>query len=221
MRYELKKNLAGAYSVKFKCPKCGIKLSESLKNAGQQDACPECGQKFVIPGAEELSRQRKELDRIAAEKAARKDAEEIEKQRARAERRKQREEAQREREKAQEQNAYSSNIKPANPQFVPAGYHEDGDGSRLKIGPQTQWRDFWYFLAGLNYLPAAGIVGLASTGGEMGFVAGLIAALPLIASGTVLLFIGWLTEAVNHIRWFQSEQLRELKRHRRVAENKS
>ena len=55
----------------------------------------------------------------------------------------------------------------------------------------------------------------------MGFVAGLIAALPLIASGTVLLFIGWLTEAVNHIRWFQSEQLRELKRHRRVAENKS
>lgn len=55
----------------------------------------------------------------------------------------------------------------------------------------------------------------------MGFVAGLIAALPLIASGSVLLFIGWLTEAVNHIRWFQSEQLRELKRHRRVAENKS
>ena len=193
MRFELKKNLAGAYSVKFKCPKCGIKLSESLKNAGQQDTCPECGQKFVIPGAEELSRQRKEQDRIAAEKAARKDAE--------------------------EQNAYSSNIKPANPQFVPAGGLKDSGSSQPKIGPQTQWRDFWYALAVFNYIPAVGIVGAASTGGEMGFVAGLIAALPLIASGTVLLFIGWLTEAINHIRWFQSEQLRELKRHHQVAEN--
>lgn len=221
MRYEIKKNMAGAYSVKFKCPKCGVRLSESLNNAGQQDACPECGHQFVIPGAEELERHRKEKARVAAEKAARKEAEEHEKQRARAERKKQREEAQREREKAQEQNAYSLNIKPANPQFVPAGGLKDADSSELKIGPQTQWRDFWYALAVINFIPAAGIVGLASKGGEMGFVAGLLAALPLIASGTVLLFIGWLTEAVNHIRWFQSEQLRELKRHHRVAENKS
>ena len=103
MRYELKKNLAGAYSVKFKCPKCGIKLAESLKNAGQQDTCPECGQKFVIPGAEELSRQRKEQDRIAAEKAARKDAEEIEKQRAKSQQKKEREEKKIQEEQIQQQ----------------------------------------------------------------------------------------------------------------------
>ena len=136
-------------------------------------------------------------------------------------RKKQREEAQREKEKAQEQNAYSSNIKPEDLAFEPPGLSKDAKSSELKIGPQTQWRDFWYALAVINFIPAVGIVLIASAGGEMGSLAGFIAALTLMAGGTVLLFIGWLTEAVNHIRWFQSKQLREIKRHHIVAENKS
>ena len=75
MQYGLKKNLTGAYTVKFKCPKCGLKLSESLENAGRQDACPECGQGFVVPGAEELERQRKAEAKLAEEKAAQKQSE--------------------------------------------------------------------------------------------------------------------------------------------------
>ena len=70
MRYELKKNLAGKYSLKFKCPKCGIKLSETLNNAGQRDVCPECGQTIVIPGEEKLTQQREEQAKIAREKQA-------------------------------------------------------------------------------------------------------------------------------------------------------
>ena len=85
MKYNITKNLAGAYSVKFNCPGCGVKLSEALKRAGQQDACPECGQAFVIPGTNELAKYEAKQQQQAAEKAELKAAKEAEKERQRAE----------------------------------------------------------------------------------------------------------------------------------------
>ena len=35
MRYE-QKNMAGAYSEKVRCPKCGVKLADALNNASQK-----------------------------------------------------------------------------------------------------------------------------------------------------------------------------------------
>ena len=93
MKYNITKNLAGAYSVKFNCPGCGVKLSEALKRAGQQDACPECGQAFVIPGTNELAKYEAKQQQQAAEKAELKAAKEAEKERARQEKERQRAEA--------------------------------------------------------------------------------------------------------------------------------
>lgn len=93
MKYNVTKNLAGAYSVKFNCPGCGVKLSEALKRAGQQDACPDCGQAFSIPGTKELAKYEAKQQQLAAEKAEQKAAKEAEKERARQEKEQQRAEA--------------------------------------------------------------------------------------------------------------------------------
>jgi len=66
-RYEVSKNLLGAYVVKYPCPHCGEKLSSALKEAGTQDNCPNCYRLFVVPGAEAVA-QVAAMRRAAAER---------------------------------------------------------------------------------------------------------------------------------------------------------
>jgi len=59
MRYVVTKSLIGAPSVKFNCPGCRVRLTSSLREAGDRDACPECGCAFDVPGVTE----RQQLER--------------------------------------------------------------------------------------------------------------------------------------------------------------
>lgn len=73
MSVEYTKNLVGKPIVKFDCPKCQLRLSAMLSEAGTHDKCPECGQGFKVPGEQKL-KQVEEKRRLAqeAKSAARK-----------------------------------------------------------------------------------------------------------------------------------------------------
>ena len=53
MDYKLKKKLWGKVHVHYACPSCGEALDSVLGDAGQDDECPACGQKFRVPGERE------------------------------------------------------------------------------------------------------------------------------------------------------------------------
>jgi predicted RNA-binding Zn-ribbon protein involved in translation (DUF1610 family) len=66
MSVEYTKNLVGKPIVKFDCPKCQLRLSAMLSEAGTHDKCPECGQGFKVPGQQKL-KQAAEKRRLALE----------------------------------------------------------------------------------------------------------------------------------------------------------
>ncbi len=66
MSVEYTKNLVGKPIVKFDCPKCQLRLSAMLSEAGTHDRCPECGQGFKVPGQQKL-KQAAEKRRLAQE----------------------------------------------------------------------------------------------------------------------------------------------------------
>jgi hypothetical protein len=55
----IRKGLFGRYLVGYECPRCLTALTSPLDDAGKQDACPDCGTQFVVPGTKE----RAELNR--------------------------------------------------------------------------------------------------------------------------------------------------------------
>ena len=60
-------NLAGKPIVKFNCPKCRIKLTARLTEAGNVEKCGDCGTRFKVPGEDRLKAM-KEAE-LAKEKA--------------------------------------------------------------------------------------------------------------------------------------------------------
>ena len=50
-------NLAGKPIVKFNCPKCRIKLTARLTEAGNVEKCGDCGTRFKVPGKDVEKRQ--------------------------------------------------------------------------------------------------------------------------------------------------------------------
>jgi len=69
MSVEYTKNLVGKPIVKFNCPNCQLRLSAMLSEAGIQDKCPECGQRFKVPGQQKLQ-QVEEQRRLSQETKA-------------------------------------------------------------------------------------------------------------------------------------------------------
>jgi len=75
-------NLAGKPIVKFGCPKCSVRMTARLTEAGNKETCSECGAIFKVPGEERLQAYKNAEEAKKAEKFAQK---EQEKQRAAAE----------------------------------------------------------------------------------------------------------------------------------------
>ena len=49
--HEVKSGVMGA-TVLYECPQCGSPLTSSLDESGSQDACPDCGAVFIVPGSQ-------------------------------------------------------------------------------------------------------------------------------------------------------------------------
>ena len=79
------------------------------------------------------------------------------------------------------------------------------------------WATFWYVCAALNFFFA--FIFLLHK--ELGEVEKTSMFIVLVANGLLGCFFGSMTQLAWHIRWLLSEQLKELKRHDRMAENKS
>ncbi len=73
MKPQVKKNLLGKYEIKFDCPKCGIRLTSPLLDAGEVDDCPECRTKFRVPGKQQREVYEGKLEKEKAEKEAEKE----------------------------------------------------------------------------------------------------------------------------------------------------
>jgi len=87
MSVEYTKNLVGKPIVKFDCPKCNLRLSAMLAEAGTHDTCPECGQAFRVPGTQQLKKaqEKRKLEKEAkalAKLQRQKEAEKIQKKEA-------------------------------------------------------------------------------------------------------------------------------------------
>lgn len=50
--YEIRKTMFGKVNVHYPCAKCGERLESPLSDAGTADSCPDCGTRFVVPGAD-------------------------------------------------------------------------------------------------------------------------------------------------------------------------
>jgi len=88
-RYMVTKSWFGKPIVKFRCPECDVKLSDSLNNAGAFEQCPECFVLLLTPGIKEgheyaakLDKE-KEVKRLKKERAARQNTEAKKKSEAR------------------------------------------------------------------------------------------------------------------------------------------
>lgn len=55
MKYTVKKSFSG-YVAKYECPGCNIDLRSPIRDAGQKEACPDCGTVYMVPGASEKRR---------------------------------------------------------------------------------------------------------------------------------------------------------------------
>ena len=64
------KNALGVLFVKYPCPNCGAKLSSKADSAGASDTCPDCQASFMVPGAEKVTRFKRQEAQRAREKAA-------------------------------------------------------------------------------------------------------------------------------------------------------
>ncbi|WP_430453831.1 zf-TFIIB domain-containing protein [Rhodopirellula europaea] len=72
MKPQVKKNLLGKYEIKFDCPKCGVRLTSPLLDAGEIDDCPDCRTKFRVPGKQQREAYEAKLAKEKAEKEAEK-----------------------------------------------------------------------------------------------------------------------------------------------------
>lgn len=84
--YNVKRGVSGT-SVKYDCPGCGVRLTSTLFEAGNVDACPDCITQFVVPGekekiaeAQQAIQRKKDREDAAAQRHA-----EAEQRRAKAE----------------------------------------------------------------------------------------------------------------------------------------
>lgn len=164
MKYQVTKNLAGAYSVKFNCPGCGVKLSEALRRAGQHDTCPDCSCQFEIPGVKELETYQAKQQQLEEEKAQKRAEKEAEKERARKEKEQEREKAEEvERLKAAATRRQQSETAPA-PAPVPQTVPVHAVKTRVSAGMITSG----VLLATGSFLPfaAAGFTFVASVEAE-------------------------------------------------------
>lgn len=68
--FKVTKTVLGKLSLKFKCPSCRVMLNSKFEEAGTTDTCPDCGTKFVVPGADKLAELRKQKAEQIEKKAA-------------------------------------------------------------------------------------------------------------------------------------------------------
>lgn len=92
MKQEIKKNIFGIYEVMYDCPKCSLRLTSQLLEAGDVDQCPNCGTKFCIPGKQQRAAYESKLAADQAAKEAEKKLREEERRIAAEEKRLQQEE---------------------------------------------------------------------------------------------------------------------------------
>ncbi len=93
MKQEIKKNIFGIYEVMYDCPKCSLRLTSQLLEAGDVDQCPNCGTKFRIPGKQQRAAYESKLAADQAAKEAEKKLREEERRIAAEEKRLQQEES--------------------------------------------------------------------------------------------------------------------------------
>ena len=80
----------------------------------------------------------------------------------------------------------------------------------------THWEGFWYFMAFLTFGAGAVLLLLVMNANSLWLP--LIA--PCISGGIAALFFGWISRVQNDMRYLQSQQLEELKRHHKYVEEK-
>jgi len=66
-------NLAGKPIVKFGCPKCNVRMTARLTEAGNKEKCTSCGAIFKVPGEERLQAYNTAKEAKKAEKLAQKE----------------------------------------------------------------------------------------------------------------------------------------------------
>jgi len=55
---QFKKTLKGIEYIIYNCPVCGSSLNSPVDEIGMRETCPECDQKFIVPGQEQLEARR-------------------------------------------------------------------------------------------------------------------------------------------------------------------
>src|SRR2546428_395128 len=79
MRFQITKGFWGRVIVAYECPRCKTGLTSPIDDAGNSDACPECGATFMVPGSDAREKVRgyhatlmqEQHDRKAAKREAR------------------------------------------------------------------------------------------------------------------------------------------------------
>lgn len=56
--FTLDRSIFGEPLVRYACPQCLIALKSPLRDAGSEDACPECERRFIVPGRAEWETER-------------------------------------------------------------------------------------------------------------------------------------------------------------------
>jgi cation transport ATPase len=80
---EFTSNFAGQPIVKFNCPKCNLRLTAKLLEAGNVETCSECATTFKVPGEQ---RRKTYEDKVAREKRELHEKQELKKEEAALER---------------------------------------------------------------------------------------------------------------------------------------
>ena len=139
MKYQVVKGITGL-SIKYNCPNCKSGLKSALREAGDTDACPDCGTTLIVPGTKEREtvethqREQKEAaDRAKREKLVLKERaknereqQEIGLRRQQAEQKRQIEARAAEREFMRSESLANSSFDPANHDWSQGGpyvYH--------------------------------------------------------------------------------------------------
>lgn len=69
LEYKFVRTIKGKI-LKYRCPHCAEPLESGLAEAGTQDACPECGGRFTVPGLLQRQREQQSQAKKLAEVAA-------------------------------------------------------------------------------------------------------------------------------------------------------
>jgi len=89
-KYKVAKNWLGSLTVRYLCPHCGEGLRSPIGDAGKEDYCPDCRNRFIVPGSDELERvsaaQEEAAERAVLEKAERLEAKRLQRIQREAER---------------------------------------------------------------------------------------------------------------------------------------